>query len=659
MATKQVGGSSKRQRLLPPLPPHQPSGGGATSKPRNPAYKEPGPGSIQLGDGAVVCLRTDLLSASEASTLFEQLRRELPWEQRSVRVMGRVVQQPRLIAYQAAGPELQYTYSGATLRPATWHPAVAALKARVEAALGAEAVPPGGFNSCLLNRYRTGQDSIAWHSDSEPLYGSNPTIASISLGAARDFLLRRNADHSDKYRFRLGGGALLAMSGPVQQQWMHSVPRRAALAGERISLTFRRIVQPEGASRQCPADKMNVLTRSTPLLLLGLLLGLNAVAANDITDKYGFCPQYKIEAGDTLSVLATELNVTLEALTTSATACGADIGTLQIGQDICLPGYDNAVCPDVLQTDPDRPWCQVYRVQSGDTVKSVAALLNITEAQLVELNQDYLEGGDKQPVVGQYLRVPGWNQELCRDFNDNDLEMCRIYVVQGGDTLSDIAAKFLVGVDETLALNNLTSADQLQPNFRLKLPMWNESCPPEGVLAELPADTVSCRVTQLGDGESLASLAEQYSTSFLKIQAVNPALMNVTLLQPGTYVNIPPFPESCVGAGNLVDVRGQTTVPASYDYNGLGKPAPAPAATPGAPAPAAAPEPQPEAEAVAPSPEPAAPAPASEPTEAPAPAPAADTPPATAVVPTSAAASVSVASLLAAVLALLAGAMLL
>jgi alkylated DNA repair dioxygenase AlkB len=305
MATKQGGGSSKRQRLLPPLPPHQPSGGGATSKPRNPTYKEPGPGSIQLGDGAVVCLRTDLLSASEASALFEQLRRELPWEQRSVRVMGRVVQQPRLIAYQAAGPELQYTYSGATLQPATWHPAVAALKARVEAALGAEAVPPGGFNSCLLNRYRTGQDSIAWHSDSEPLYGSNPTIgalpgglehpvscslhctavtvgdsavrsrhalwpasiqelttvtccscrfpysaASISLGAARDFLLRRNADHSDKYRFRLGGGALLAMFGPVQQQWMHSVPRRAASAGERISLTFRRIVQPEGGAQR-------------------------------------------------------------------------------------------------------------------------------------------------------------------------------------------------------------------------------------------------------------------------------------------------------------------------------------------------------------------------------------------------------------------------
>lgn len=58
-------------------------------------------------------------------------------------------------------------------------------------------------------------------------------------------MLRRNADHADKYRFRLGGGALLVMSGSLQEGWMHSVPRRPALASERISLTFRRIVLPE------------------------------------------------------------------------------------------------------------------------------------------------------------------------------------------------------------------------------------------------------------------------------------------------------------------------------------------------------------------------------------------------------------------------------
>ena len=67
----------------------------------------------------------------------------------------------------------------------------------------------------------------------------------MSLGTPRDFLLRRNEDHADKYRFRLGGGALLVMSGPVQEQWQHSVPRRPAVAGERISLTFRCITLPE------------------------------------------------------------------------------------------------------------------------------------------------------------------------------------------------------------------------------------------------------------------------------------------------------------------------------------------------------------------------------------------------------------------------------
>lgn len=75
-----------------------------------------------------------------------------------------------------------------------------------------------------------------------------PAAASVSLGAPRDFLLRCNADHSVRYRFRLGDGALLVMGAGVQQGWMHSVPRRAGAAGKRISLTFRTILAPERGS---------------------------------------------------------------------------------------------------------------------------------------------------------------------------------------------------------------------------------------------------------------------------------------------------------------------------------------------------------------------------------------------------------------------------
>ena len=38
------------------------------------------------------------------------------------------------------------------------------------------------YNSCLLNLYRSGRDTMAWHSDNEPLYGSEPVIGMLLPG---------------------------------------------------------------------------------------------------------------------------------------------------------------------------------------------------------------------------------------------------------------------------------------------------------------------------------------------------------------------------------------------------------------------------------------------------------------------------------------------
>ena len=70
------------------------------------------------------------------------------------------------------------------------------------------------------------------------------SAGSASFGAPRDFVLRRNSDHSDKMSFVLGGGDVLVMSGSIQDHWMHSVPKRAHVPGPRINLTFRQIVNP-------------------------------------------------------------------------------------------------------------------------------------------------------------------------------------------------------------------------------------------------------------------------------------------------------------------------------------------------------------------------------------------------------------------------------
>lgn len=49
------------------------------------------------------------------------------------------------------------------------------------------------------------------------------------------------------------------------------------------------------------------------------------------------------------------------------------------------------------------------------------------------------------PATGTYIRLPGWNQKECRDFNDNDRPECQVYTVQAGDIATDIAAKYKVG----------------------------------------------------------------------------------------------------------------------------------------------------------------------------------------------------------------------
>lgn len=97
------------------------------------------------------------------------------------------------------------------------------------------------FNSVLLNLYRDGQDSMGWHSDDEPELGVEPVIASLSLGGDRYFSLRQKKPGSKKMKILLPSGSLLIMSGGLQVNWQHQVPKTALPVGGRINLTFRSI----------------------------------------------------------------------------------------------------------------------------------------------------------------------------------------------------------------------------------------------------------------------------------------------------------------------------------------------------------------------------------------------------------------------------------
>jgi alkylated DNA repair dioxygenase AlkB len=155
------------------------------------------------------------------------------WEQRSITVFGREHPQPRLIAWHG-DPGSEYTYSNVRMHVSPWTDTLRELRDICAMVAGSP------FNSVLLNLYRDGNDTMGWHRDNEPELGTEPVIASLSLGGTRRFRLRHRRTR-ESVDVDLGPGSLLVMSGLSQTCWEHCVPRRARVVGPRINLTFRNV----------------------------------------------------------------------------------------------------------------------------------------------------------------------------------------------------------------------------------------------------------------------------------------------------------------------------------------------------------------------------------------------------------------------------------
>ncbi|MEN3291366.1 MAG: hypothetical protein V7642_619 [Burkholderiales bacterium] len=161
---------------------------------------------------------------------------EVTWTQEKIYIGGADRLQPRLSAwYGDEGKD--YTYSGITLEPHPWTPTLLRIKEDIEAATGDH------FNSVLVNLYRNERDSVGWHSDDERELGSNPVIASLSLGETRTFKFKHRKRKDQKtVSLPLTDGSLLIMAGTTQKCWRHAVGKEREAKGPRINLTFRNVV---------------------------------------------------------------------------------------------------------------------------------------------------------------------------------------------------------------------------------------------------------------------------------------------------------------------------------------------------------------------------------------------------------------------------------
>lgn len=184
-------------------------------------------------------------TAEEWFRYFEQPNNinYLPKEETRVKVFGKMYDAPRQVtAY--GDPGIKYEFSGSVINVTPWTPEMLTLKSLVEKTCGYT------FNYVLVNRYKDGKDTVGFHQDNEKDLIPDAPIASLSLGATRDFVLkhaqvhkRREGEFSSlpKVVIPLVAGNLLVMNYPTNRDWYYSVPRRVSVKNPRINLTFRRM----------------------------------------------------------------------------------------------------------------------------------------------------------------------------------------------------------------------------------------------------------------------------------------------------------------------------------------------------------------------------------------------------------------------------------
>jgi LysM repeat protein len=207
-------------------------------------------------------------------------------------------------------------------------------------------------------------------------------------------------------------------------------------------------------------------------------------------------------------------------------------------------------------------------VKPGETLSEIADRLGISMKRLMELNgirkADHVE-------VGQKLKVPGQAGSSSRSSGGGAVATGRL-TVREGDTLSEIAVRQGMSLNQLIALNGLSKADHVEVGQTLKV---------TGTVATAAAPAPfrkGANVHVVRSGESLSTIADGYGVPMSRLVAIN-------------AINDP----NHVEVGTQLKLKGEPAVP---------RPRPVEAAAP-RPTPAPAPRERP-VQAAAPRPEPAA-----------------------------------------------------
>lgn len=184
-------------------------------------------------DGTVIYYGK-IINQQAALAYFDDLFNKIEWKNDEAVIFGKHMITKRKVAWYG-NKNYAYTYSNITKEALPWTATLLELKQL------AEKITETTYNSCLLNLYHDGDESMVWHSDDEKTLARHQSIASFSFGAERKFSFKHKTTQQ-KVSLILENGSLLVMKDETQENWWHRLPKTKLVKTPRINLTFRTII---------------------------------------------------------------------------------------------------------------------------------------------------------------------------------------------------------------------------------------------------------------------------------------------------------------------------------------------------------------------------------------------------------------------------------
>jgi LysM repeat protein len=179
-----------------------------------------------------------------------------------------------------------------------------------------------------------------------------------------------------------------------------------------------------------------------------------------------------------------------------------------------------SILADFEVTQEQDPEDLVYIVQSGDYLSLIAAQFSTSVNALIRANPGIEDPNRIFP--GQEILIPG-ALEIIPDTGE------RVYIVQSGDTLSEIAVRFGTTVgDLTEANPEIESPARIFPGQRVVISEPVEILPDTGEVAYI-----------VQSGDTLSQIAVNFRTTVAELVAANPEIENPALIFPGQRITIP------------------------------------------------------------------------------------------------------------------------